>query len=359
MSPDVLQYVLRRLDSSEEAMLDGDELAAWPDGEVKELVALGLLAEAPLAGTVSCDGCEEGCLELVEWVGAQGAAPRRAFVVCRYRDDIGLVRIDPGRLRRYAVHLPGLARVLADTLGTTRAPTELIAGRLWGLGSRDAKQRRVDLFLARGMAWRDAPELFANVPAITECSTPLVLVPHDPPTPAAKPRGATIVSLSRLAPSTGGAFALDAEELFSVLGARRRVQTDMVVPLPVPEGTRWGQVLIEFASDEVARITVGLEEDHRTFGEMGFANLGVYGHPPSGLWDYLRRLADWHGEVPESEVARLGITNLQKRISDLRRQLKLLLPGILGDPIPYSRRSGCYRAAFAIQPRVGRRIPRP
>jgi hypothetical protein len=137
MSPDVLQYMLRRLDSSEEAVLDGDELARWPEGEVQELVAVGLLAEAPLADVVACSGCEEDCLEPVQWADAQGGGPRRALVICRYRDDIGLVRIDPSRLRRYAVHLPGLATVLADTLGTQTAPEEVLPGRLWRLVIND------------------------------------------------------------------------------------------------------------------------------------------------------------------------------------------------------------------------------
>ena len=226
------------------------------------------------------------------------------------------------------------------------------------LGCREARQRRVDLFLARGMAWRDAQELFANVPAITECSTPLVLVPHDLPAPAAGPRRGTVVSLARLVRLTGGALRLDVDELFSALGAPRRVHSDLVVPFPVPKGATWRQVLVELVADEMVRITIGSAHDHRTFAQMGFSDRRKKAQAhPSKLWERFVALAEAEGVLDlramSRERSRTPMTAppdlLRRLVADIRARLQAVLPGIHGRPIVYEPGNATYRTCFVLR----------
>jgi len=332
-------------------MLDGDELAAWPEAEVQQLVDLGLLAEAPLAAAVVCDGCEEECLEAVEWATHPTTGERSAFILCRDRDDIGRVAVPLSRLRRYTVDLPGLAQVLADALDTRSEPRELVAGRLWRLGSREAKQRRVDLFLARGMTWRDAGELFGACGAIAECSCPLLLVPHDLPAEPQVPPGARAQSLARLLSLADGQLELDTDELFAGLGPRPRVHVADLVPVSVPEGATWAQVHMEFMTDDHVRIVVGSTVENRSFKELGFRNRRKALPEPDGLWVLLVMLAKSGGHLDAKTAFRQnpeGWDATRRRVADLRKRIRAIFPGVEGDPfLPFAKDRG-YQTRFVL-----------
>ena len=104
MSPQVLNLILKALEANGEVVFARDDIATWPEGDFDEALRAGLLVETEPAKEVVCPGCEEACLEDVEFVcGDEGEAPR-AYVVCGKRDDIGRVEIPLEQLQRWAVN---------------------------------------------------------------------------------------------------------------------------------------------------------------------------------------------------------------------------------------------------------------
>ena len=104
MSPKSLNLILRVLDANGEAVFSREDVAAWPEGDFEEALRTGLLEEAAPAEEVVCPGCEEACLEDVEFVYGDRPEDARAYVICGKRDDIGRVRIPLESLRRWAVN---------------------------------------------------------------------------------------------------------------------------------------------------------------------------------------------------------------------------------------------------------------
>ena len=104
MSPEVLNLILKALDAHGEAVFDREDIATWPEGDVDEALRTGLLEEAAPAMEVVCPGCEEACLEDVEFIYGDRPEDARAYVACGQRDDIGRVRIPLEMLDRWAVN---------------------------------------------------------------------------------------------------------------------------------------------------------------------------------------------------------------------------------------------------------------
>ena len=148
-----------------------------------------------------------------------------------------------------------------------------------------------------------------------------------------------------------------------------------VIPFPVPEGTTWEQVVIEFWNDRGVRITVGNIVDHKTYEDMGFVDRRQTARPPDKLWLCLRELAkrdgqftwqDAEDELPPTDTkdksgrpflkrARLepsqirDLGKLKKYVSDINKRLKSYFPGIQGRAFyDYSRRKG-YRTKFVLR----------
>lgn len=104
MSPKVLNLILRALEANGEAVFGREDIAAWPKGDFEEALRIGLLEEAAPAEEVVCPGCEEACLEDVEYVYGERPEDTRAYVICGKRDDIGRVPIPLEMLDRWAVN---------------------------------------------------------------------------------------------------------------------------------------------------------------------------------------------------------------------------------------------------------------
>ena len=104
MSPKVLNLILKALDANGEAVFSREDIAAWPEGDFDEALRTGLLEEAAPAEEVVCPGCEEACLEDVEFVHGDRPEDTRAYVICGQRDDIGRVPIPLEMLDRWAVN---------------------------------------------------------------------------------------------------------------------------------------------------------------------------------------------------------------------------------------------------------------
>jgi hypothetical protein len=115
MSPKVLNLILKALDANGEAVFGREELAAWPRADIKEALRSGLLERVAPADEVVCPGCEEACLEDVEFVHGDTRRDTRAYVVCGQRADIGRVPILLRMLDRWAVNSTRARSLVADS----------------------------------------------------------------------------------------------------------------------------------------------------------------------------------------------------------------------------------------------------
>ena len=104
MSPKVLNLILKALDAGGETAFGTEDIAGWPKGDFDKAMRIGLLEQAAPATEVVCPGCEDACLEDVEFEPGHTPADMRAYVVCHRRDDIGRVKIPLAALARWAVN---------------------------------------------------------------------------------------------------------------------------------------------------------------------------------------------------------------------------------------------------------------
>ena len=104
MSPKVLNLILNALNANGEAEFSREEVEAWPEGDLTEALREGLLEGATPADEIVCPGCEEACLEAVEFNNGEKPEDTRAYVICGQRDDIGRVPIPLEMLDRWAVN---------------------------------------------------------------------------------------------------------------------------------------------------------------------------------------------------------------------------------------------------------------
>lgn len=148
MTPaDRLRFLLARLSEGEEMFLAAFDVAPWPDGVLERLMAAGLLREGPQAESVTCDGCEEYCLQPVHVRPGLEGRPPSILVVCDQREDIGRVHIRLEQLRQWRCDLDQLAVTLARLLEIEETPERLATG-LWCLGRADLPGLGRECFLA-------------------------------------------------------------------------------------------------------------------------------------------------------------------------------------------------------------------
>lgn len=170
-----LEDLLRRIDL-DEPLLTGDDRRAIPAEDWDRVVALGLLREAAAAEFVRCDDCYDRHEEDVQWIAEGGAL--RPFVEC---PDVGLVPVDPERLRQWRIDLARFAALLAAALACAGRVEELVPGRLWLLGHLGVAERPREVFLGRGLARRDGATVVAGCTRLRSAIAPAVLVAGDVP----------------------------------------------------------------------------------------------------------------------------------------------------------------------------------
>ena len=128
MSPKVLNLILKALDANGEAVFSREDLAAWPKGDFEEALRTGLLEEAAPAEEIVCPGCEEACLEDVEFVYGDRPEDTRAYVICGKREDVGRVPIPLEMLDRWAAN-KSRAEALRPARDTRQAAEETVSVR--------------------------------------------------------------------------------------------------------------------------------------------------------------------------------------------------------------------------------------
>ena len=221
---DLLGHILLRT----EMVADGanaftaDEVSRWPEGVLDFFVRQRLLSPATPARQVVCDGCEEGCFMPVEFPLADAPLSTAPFIICNQRDDIGLVRVDPNRLRRWRVDPNQLARRISNLLGLDQTPQELVRRRLWFLGRAGLAGNSTEVFFTRGLSWTDAGEIFGHNRDLRESGSALIFAPGQPSNGILP--NATLVSLNRLLRIQKDRLALDLETLTRMIEGKTNRQ---------------------------------------------------------------------------------------------------------------------------------------
>lgn len=98
-----INLILEAIDTFDEAVFGCADMACWPDGTVEELCDLGILKAVKPASEAECDGCDETCVEKVEFSDGNKPSDTRAYIICRKRNDMGPNEADMENLKRWGV----------------------------------------------------------------------------------------------------------------------------------------------------------------------------------------------------------------------------------------------------------------
>jgi hypothetical protein len=217
---DLLRHILLRTEMMTEGSnaFTADEISRWAEGALDFFIWQRLLSPATPAQQVVCDGCEEGCFMPVEVPPADAPIAATPFIICNQRDDIGRVRVDPNRLRRWRVDPGLLAMLVSSQLGIDQTPQELIRRRLWFLGRAGLAGNSTEVFFARGLSWTDAGEIFGHNRDLRESGSPLIFAPGKPSNGLLP--NASLVSLDRLLSLQKDRLVLDLEAITRAIEAK-------------------------------------------------------------------------------------------------------------------------------------------
>ncbi|HEX2950996.1 MAG TPA: hypothetical protein VHV83_15740 [Armatimonadota bacterium] len=332
--------LLRSLEQYESPLsFTGEFLQRWPTAVRQQLTKSRLMQRDGVETQVRCPHCDSACLVDVEWQQRDGgrACP---FLNCVHPHGFGMIPLVYEEVERWHFSCQDLVTAIARILDQQAPCDEIIADRLWWLGAHRIEQRDVDIFFARGVHWADAPHLFMQNTRITECVTPLILVPYDIPMTSPFPRTASLRSLASLLRYEDNQIHLRVEQIAGTIRQRTPERQQQVLPIPTHPDTNWLHVIITFANEEYVQIAVGKDQYLRSYAEMGFADLRKPTTPPSELWNHLRLLAKFNGRLGWDTPA-VSIKNRQKVskwISGIRQKLQAVFPDIAGDPFePYKK----------------------
>lgn len=352
--PDVLREICQCLDRSN-PIFDDDALRFWPAGERERWTALGILAETAPAQSLVCDACGHGHVECVRIVDVPNR-PRRWFISC---PEEGPIRVDPERLRQWAVRGDRLAGRIAEAGGFAGGMTVLEPGRVWRLGKATLGGRAVVAYLARGLGWPDAADLVARVPALRSANT-VVLVP------AAVPRstiwgGSTappVVPLTDLLDPAEDGFRFDRDLLAgSIPNAHPTATSELIETFPTPAGTTWADLEL-VVEDEHLRATMGGTARRFHLSTIGFADRRKK-TAPDRVWTLLRLFAEHRGVIPSCPGQAVAVPDRVKQVVlELGQRLQAIFQ-LDGRPIRHVSKSKEYRAGFSIASTSRPRFPTP
>jgi len=354
---DALAAVWERSDV-EQATFDGDEVKGRRDGELDRLTVAGVVRAIENVRCVPCDACAEHHLEEVTYVQSPSGSPVRAYIHC---PENGRIAVPLERLKQWAVDFEGMAKAIASGLDLAGKVEDVSPGRLWSLGKATIGARSRDVFLARGTTWIDAPGVFGACERLNASKGALVLVPGDlPPQDAWTGESPAVVPLKLIARLEDERLAFDRDHLEGLLtGDRRKAPIKAQDSFPTPPGTQWREVM-GWVTDSTITIEAKRRSRDLSFQAAGFEEKRKRG-VPDGIWSLLKVFAMRGGEIPYdgTGLEHSVRTNLKQYVSELRKRLRALIPGIDGDPIPHVKEDRCYRMAFKIASREGLTFPVP
>ncbi len=350
---DLLRVLWERIDV-DDPIIDGDEASLLPGGVLARLEGAGLVREIERAQSIVCDACERGHVEEVTFIESPPGSGVRAYVGC---PDAGRVRVPLERLRQWRIDFAGLARGIAGALSLAGDVDEIVPGRLWLLGKASLAGTSRELFLVRGMLWRDARDVVASAPRFLASRNAVALlagrVPNESAWRAAPP---TVVPLDALLSLDGGGIAVDRRHLDASFGdTPRPVTPGAIQSFPTPAGVRWEDLRITLTEHELTAELLGVTR-HLSFADAGFEDRRR-GRVPDRLWRLLRRLAVAGGVLRQPlDLEKREVDSLRTSIVMLRKRLRALFQ-LEADPIPFV--DGSYRCVFKLAATDGVQFPTP
>lgn len=352
---DLLSIVLNRTDALE-PRFSGDEVVAWPTGALQHLLHAGLIREVENATSVACDACADAHVEEVVLIKSVRETTPRAYIPCPENDR---VRVPLGRLRQWEVDFVGLAAVLARAMELAGDMEETIPGRVCYMGKTTLAALSREVFLARGLSWRDARSVLGRSSRLNAAKTALVFAAgRVPPLSAWNGDAPPVVALKTVASLTASGLTVDTGHLESVLSTGRKKTAPVPMKtFPTPAGTTWPEIRIVVTEAELG-ITARGKTRRYSFQDAGFEERRKK-NAPNRLWRLLKLFASQGGVLPFKSVGVKDRDNLKQYVSDLRDRIEALIPGIEGDLIAYDQKLKCYRTAFRISSEETLQFPTP
>jgi hypothetical protein len=157
-----------------------------------------------------------------------------------------------------------------------------------------------------------------------------------------------------------GQLELDRNHLESILSeGRRKAPIKAQKSFPTPAGVGWRDVTLSVTDTHVT-VEAKRRSVEFSFDEAGFEERRK-GQVPDAIWGLLKVFSMRGGMIPVSDalLSRRTRTNLRQYVTELRRRLHALIPGIDDDPIPHERDERSYRTAFRITSQEIIRFPTP
>lgn len=352
---DLLAIVLNRSDALE-PRFSGDEVVAWPTGALQHLLHAGLIREVENATSVACDACADAHVEEVVLIKSVRETTPRAYIPCPENDR---VRVLLERLRQWEVDFVGLAAVVARAMDLAGDMEETIPGRVWFMGKTTLAALSREVFLARGLSWRDARSVLGRSPRLNAAKTALVFAAgRVPPLSAWNGDPPSVVALKTVMALTASGATVDKVHLESLLSTGRKKTAPVPMKtFPTPAGTTWPEIRIVVSETELG-ITARGKTRRYSFQDAGFEERRRK-NVPNRLWRLLTLFAAQGGVLPFKAVGVKDRDNLKQYVSDLRDRIKALIPGIEGDFICYDLKQKSYRTAFRISSEETLQFPTP
>ena len=142
-------------------------------------------------------------------------------------------------------------------------------------------------------------------------------------------------------------MTVDRSHLDALLSSgRKKAAVAPMVSFPPPAGTTWLDVRLIVTENELRIEAKGKRKDY-TFQGAGFEDRRKK-DAPDRLWGLLKAFGMHGGVLPFKAVKEKDRANLKQYVSDLRRRLAALLPGIEGESIICEQKDKSYRTAFKV-----------
>ena len=176
----------------DEAAFRGDQLRGFEPETLDLFRKEKLLKRGEDLREVECDDCGNPHLEDVDIITDSPDGTPRAYIAC----GAGRSSVDLARLQVWAVDFDRLAYLASSALGMGGRIIQLVADRVWLLGTAKLAERTRDVFLVRGIRWPDSLQLLSGNARLSSSPCPLILCINRVPDDSAWHGERAVVSLS-------------------------------------------------------------------------------------------------------------------------------------------------------------------
>jgi DNA-binding MarR family transcriptional regulator len=178
---DRFRQVLSRADTPKASVYFYEEVERWQKGVLDRFVEMGLLREIERSDSVQCIECEENCTIVPDVRVHPKTGETIGVYFCKANEDVGRFTVEMDRFRRCEFHFSGFCEAIARAIQAKGPIVEDVPGRVASVGTARLDGTPCDVFLARGLTWDDGPSVVSGAERLCASSSPLVLVPSQPP----------------------------------------------------------------------------------------------------------------------------------------------------------------------------------